>query len=114
MADALVLDTSACFAFLEDEAGADVVESYLVEAKEGRMVIHLSFATRSQKYTHNAFISLFSFADNKTRLRQMRDPDCIIRIGVLTLDSFMLVVVLPQPPFWLVTAIIRIHTPFKK
>ena len=39
MADALVLDTSACFAFLEDEAGADVVESYLVEAKEGRMVI---------------------------------------------------------------------------
>ena len=40
MADALVLDTSVCFAFLEDEAGADVVESYLVEAKEGRMVIH--------------------------------------------------------------------------
>ena len=38
MADALVLDTSACFALLEDEAGADVVESYLVEAKEGRMV----------------------------------------------------------------------------
>jgi uncharacterized protein with PIN domain len=38
VADALVLDTSACFAFLEDEAGADVVESYLIEAKEGRMV----------------------------------------------------------------------------
>ncbi|MCX6927143.1 MAG: hypothetical protein NT154_28645 [Verrucomicrobia bacterium] len=38
MADALVLDTSACCAFLEDEAGADVVESFLVEAKEGRMV----------------------------------------------------------------------------
>ena len=36
MADAVVLDTSACFAFLEDEAGADVVESYLVEAKQGR------------------------------------------------------------------------------
>jgi hypothetical protein len=36
VADALVLDTSACFAFLEDEAGADVVESYLIEAKEGR------------------------------------------------------------------------------
>ena len=32
MADALVLDTSACFAFLEDEAGADVVESHLVDA----------------------------------------------------------------------------------
>ena len=48
MADALVLDTSACFAFLEDEAGADVVESYLVEAKEGRRVIHLSFATLTE------------------------------------------------------------------
>jgi predicted nucleic acid-binding protein len=48
VADALVLDTSACFAFLEDEAGADVVESYLVEAKEGRRVIHLSFATLTE------------------------------------------------------------------
>ena len=38
MAETLVLDTSACFAFLEDEAGADVVESFLVEAKEGRRV----------------------------------------------------------------------------
>ena len=48
MADAVVLDTSACFAFLEDEAGADVVESYLVEAKQGRRVIHLSFATLTE------------------------------------------------------------------
>ena len=48
MAETLVLDTSACFAFLEDEAGADVVESFLVEAKEGRRVIHLSFATLTE------------------------------------------------------------------
>ena len=48
MAETLVLDTSACFAFLEDEAGADVVESFLVEAKEGRKVIHLSFATLTE------------------------------------------------------------------
>ena len=38
MADALVLDTSACFALLEDEAGADVVETHLVDAREGRIV----------------------------------------------------------------------------
>jgi predicted nucleic acid-binding protein len=48
VAQTLVLDTSACFAFLEDEAGADVVESFLVEAKEGRRVIHLSFATLTE------------------------------------------------------------------
>jgi len=48
VADALVLDTSACFAFLEDEAGADVVESYLIEAREGRKVIQLSFATLTE------------------------------------------------------------------
>jgi hypothetical protein len=38
VADALVMDTSACFAFLEDEVDADVVESFLVQAKAGRMV----------------------------------------------------------------------------
>ena len=38
MADALVLDTSACLALLEDEAGADVVETHLVDAREGRIV----------------------------------------------------------------------------
>jgi len=48
VADALVLDPSACFAFLEDEAGTDVVESYLVDAREGRRVIHLSFATLTE------------------------------------------------------------------
>jgi predicted nucleic acid-binding protein len=48
VADTLVLDTSACFALLEDEAGADIVESYLVNAREGRIVIHLSFATLTE------------------------------------------------------------------
>jgi uncharacterized protein with PIN domain len=28
----VVLDTSACFALLENEAGADVVEAYLLDA----------------------------------------------------------------------------------
>ena len=62
MADALVLDTSACFAFLEDEAGADVVETHLVDAREGRMVIHLSFATLTEvEYVH---IRLLPKSDN--------------------------------------------------
>ena len=48
MANAVVLDTSACFALLEDEAGADIVESYLVDARAGRGVIHGSFATLTE------------------------------------------------------------------
>jgi len=32
VAEEVVLDTSACFALLENEAGADVVEAYLLDA----------------------------------------------------------------------------------
>ena len=31
MTEPVLLDTSACFALLENEAGADVVEAYLLE-----------------------------------------------------------------------------------
>ncbi len=48
MADALVLDTSACLALLEDEAGADIVEAHLLEARAGRIALHGSFATLTE------------------------------------------------------------------
>ncbi len=48
MADAVVLDTSACFAFLENEAGADIVESYLLDARAERVAIHASFASLTE------------------------------------------------------------------
>ncbi len=48
MAEAIVLDTSACFALLEDEGGADVVETHLFEAKAGDVAVHGSFVTLTE------------------------------------------------------------------
>lgn len=48
MADALVLDTSACLAFLENEEGAEIVEAYLLEGRAGRSALHGSFATLTE------------------------------------------------------------------
>lgn len=48
MADAVVLDTSACFAFLENEAGADIVETYLLDARAERIAVHASFASLTE------------------------------------------------------------------
>lgn len=48
MADPVVLDTSACFAFLENEAGADTVEAHLLEARAGRVALHGSFVTLTE------------------------------------------------------------------
>ncbi len=48
MADAVVLDPSACMALLENEAGADIVETHLLEARAGRAAIHGSFATLTE------------------------------------------------------------------
>ncbi len=48
MAEVIVLDTSACFALLEDEGGADVVEKHLFEARTGSVAIHGSFVTLTE------------------------------------------------------------------
>lgn len=48
MADPVVLDTSACFAFLENEAGADEVEAYLREAQRGVLPLRASFVTLTE------------------------------------------------------------------
>lgn len=48
MAEAVVLDTSACFAFLENEAGADIVEKYLLDARAERVAVHASFASLTE------------------------------------------------------------------
>jgi len=44
----VVLDTSAIFALLEDEAGAEIVEKHLFEAKTGTVLIHGSFVTLTE------------------------------------------------------------------
>ncbi|VEN75287.1 Ribonuclease VapC [Candidatus Desulfarcum epimagneticum] len=50
MKNKYVLDTSAIFTFLEDEPGADDVESLLDKAEEGGAVIFLSFMTFAEVY----------------------------------------------------------------
>ena len=48
MAEPVLLDTSACFAFLENEAGADEVDAYLREAQRGVLPLHASFVTLTE------------------------------------------------------------------
>jgi predicted nucleic acid-binding protein len=43
-----LLDTSACFALLEDESGAQEVEAFLLAAKAGRIELHASFVTLTE------------------------------------------------------------------
>ena len=50
MAD-VVLDTSACFTFLENEAGADIVEAYLLDATPHREPACLSSSSSIWKVT---------------------------------------------------------------
>jgi len=46
--DVLVLDTSAIFAFLEDEQGANTVRGYMDAATRGEARVLLSFATLTE------------------------------------------------------------------
>jgi predicted nucleic acid-binding protein len=70
VADAVVLDTSACFAFLENEAGADIVETYLLDARAELVAIHASFAS----LTEVEYITMQerSAADATTALAKMK------------------------------------------
>jgi len=43
-----VLDTSACFALLENEAGAQEIENDLLAARAGRIELHASFVTLTE------------------------------------------------------------------
>jgi ribonuclease VapC len=47
----VVLDTSAVISFLCDENGADRVESYLLKAKKGSLIVYLSFATIAEVFS---------------------------------------------------------------
>jgi predicted nucleic acid-binding protein len=47
---AYVLDTSALFAYIEDEAGAEMVEKLLVEAEKGNAEIHLCFVSLTEVF----------------------------------------------------------------
>ena len=44
----VVLDTSACFALLEGEAGAEKVEAFLLEASANDAKVHASFVTLTE------------------------------------------------------------------
>lgn len=48
MNDPVLLDTSAIFAFLEDEQGADMVRGYIDAATRGERRLLLSFATLTE------------------------------------------------------------------
>ena len=48
MAEAVALDTSACLALLENEDGAEIVETYLLEARAGNALLHGSFVTLTE------------------------------------------------------------------
>jgi predicted nucleic acid-binding protein len=48
VAEPVVLDTSACVAFLENESGADKVEAYLLAARDGLVAVHVSFVTLTE------------------------------------------------------------------
>jgi ribonuclease VapC len=47
----VVLDTSAVISFLCDEDGADQVESYLLQARKGSLIVYLSFATIAEVFS---------------------------------------------------------------
>jgi predicted nucleic acid-binding protein len=48
MAEVVLLDTSACLTFLENEAGAGTVEACLLDARAGLVVVHASFVTLTE------------------------------------------------------------------
>ena len=48
MSDAVVLDTSAIFAFSQVEPGEEIVGQYLEDAVEGRVELHGSFVTLTE------------------------------------------------------------------
>ena len=48
MSDAVVLDTSAIFAFSQLEQGEEIVSGYLDDAVEGRVELHASFVTLAE------------------------------------------------------------------
>jgi predicted nucleic acid-binding protein len=47
---AYVLDTSALFAYIEDEAGAETVERLLIQAEKGDAEIHLCFVSLTEVF----------------------------------------------------------------
>ena len=45
-----VLDTSAIFCLIRDEAGANIVEAALRDARDGKMIIAISFASLTEVF----------------------------------------------------------------
>ena len=74
MADTVLLDTSACFALLEDDAGADVVEAKLKAAHK------VSFA--------DAFVAATALRLSATLLH--KDPEFDTLQGVVKLQALPL------------------------
>lgn len=45
-----ILDTSALFTFIEDEDGAEIVESLLIEAEKGNVTVYISFISLTEVF----------------------------------------------------------------
>ena len=77
--DIYILDTSAILSFIEDEAGADLVEKLLRQARTGNIIILVSFMTFMEVY----YITLQECEETKAdeRLRLMN------ALPVLRIDS---------------------------
>lgn len=45
-----IFDTSALFAFIEDEEGADEVESFLIRAEKGDLAVYIPFVSLTEVF----------------------------------------------------------------
>jgi predicted nucleic acid-binding protein len=77
--DVYVLDTSAWFTLIEDEAGADVVQELLEKARAGEVVVLVSFMSFMEVY----YITLQERDRGEARAR----VDLMAALPVLRVDS---------------------------
>ena len=88
-----ILDTSALFAFIEDEEGAESVESLLIEAEKGNVTVYLSFIsltevfyiTKKERGEQEALERLKLIQSLAVRIQESEEP-LNIMAGVLKAD----------------------------
>lgn len=88
-----ILDTSALFAFIEDEEGAESVESLLIEAEKGNVTVYLSFIsltevfyiTKKEKGEQEALERLRLIQSLAVHIQESEEP-LNIMAGVLKAD----------------------------
>lgn len=65
-----ILDTSALLAYIEDEAGAEYIESLLIEAEKGEAVLHIVFISLTEVFYITAREQNESVALDRIKLMQ--------------------------------------------